>query len=163
MLERLRRVLVLVERLIMSDDHVPYPPAVERLVNAEIADSWSGGGDPNDVPAVELELAQARHAFYEWLQARDEPNVVELSTGHVFAKGSVRAVSAPGERDGCPMVEIIGVGFSVKVYGPRVHARADLCVRCDADEDVARSIALSEDIDAAKKALHAECVEKLLR
>lgn len=33
--------------------------AVRRYARADVADSWSGGGDPNDVPYIERELTSA--------------------------------------------------------------------------------------------------------
>lgn len=36
---------------------------VRRLVRAEVADSWKGGGDPSDIPAIEQELKQAKGAL----------------------------------------------------------------------------------------------------
>lgn len=37
--------------------------AVERLIDAEVADSWKGGGDPADIPYIEQELEIARMKF----------------------------------------------------------------------------------------------------
>lgn len=37
--------------------------AVQRLVDAEVADSWKGGGDPADIPYIEQELEIARMKF----------------------------------------------------------------------------------------------------
>lgn len=34
--------------------------AVQQLVRAEVADSWKGGGRPEDVPVIEEELRRAR-------------------------------------------------------------------------------------------------------
>lgn len=42
--------------------------AVTRLIKAEVADSWKGGGDPNDIPAIEAELKLARKHFDEVLR-----------------------------------------------------------------------------------------------
>lgn len=37
--------------------------AVKRLIDAEVADSWKGGGDPADIPYIEQELEIARMKF----------------------------------------------------------------------------------------------------
>lgn len=37
--------------------------ATRRLIEAEVAHSWKGGGDPGDIPDIEIELAQARAQF----------------------------------------------------------------------------------------------------
>lgn len=37
--------------------------AIRRLVLAHEADSWKGGGDPDDIPAIERELKAARKAL----------------------------------------------------------------------------------------------------
>lgn len=37
--------------------------AVKRLINAEVADSWKGGGDPADIPYIEQELEIAQMKF----------------------------------------------------------------------------------------------------
>ena len=37
--------------------------AVRRLVDAELNDSWKGGGDPADIPDVEKELVLAKLAY----------------------------------------------------------------------------------------------------
>ena len=34
--------------------------AIERLVDAEIAHSWKGGGDSSDIPYIEQELELAK-------------------------------------------------------------------------------------------------------
>ena len=34
--------------------------AIQRLVDAEVADSWKGGGDPADIPFIEQELELAK-------------------------------------------------------------------------------------------------------
>lgn len=34
--------------------------AIRRLVRAEIADSWKGGGYPEDIPIIEEDLRRAR-------------------------------------------------------------------------------------------------------
>lgn len=34
--------------------------AIRQLVRAEVADSWKGGGYPEDVPLIEEELRRAR-------------------------------------------------------------------------------------------------------
>lgn len=36
---------------------------VDRLIKAAGADSWKGGGHPEDIPAIEAELRDARAAF----------------------------------------------------------------------------------------------------
>ena len=36
---------------------------IRRLVKAEIANSWKGGGDPADTPAIEKELKLAKAAL----------------------------------------------------------------------------------------------------
>lgn len=36
--------------------------AITRLIKAEIASSWKGGGDPADEPAIEQERTRAREA-----------------------------------------------------------------------------------------------------
>lgn len=41
--------------------------ALERLIDAAIEDSWSGGGAPEDIPAKAKELADARENFHEVL------------------------------------------------------------------------------------------------
>lgn len=42
--------------------------AVRRLIEAEVADSWKGGGDPADIPDIEDELIEARVQFEEALK-----------------------------------------------------------------------------------------------
>lgn len=37
--------------------------AVQHLIDAEVADSWKGGGDPADIPYIEQELEIARMKF----------------------------------------------------------------------------------------------------
>jgi len=37
--------------------------AVRKLVRAEIADSWKGGGYPEDMPIIEADLIVARAQF----------------------------------------------------------------------------------------------------
>ena len=37
--------------------------AVRRYVHAYNCDSWKGGGDPADIPAIERELRNARKAL----------------------------------------------------------------------------------------------------
>lgn len=34
--------------------------AIQRLVDAEVADSWKGGSDPQDIQFIELELEKAK-------------------------------------------------------------------------------------------------------
>ena len=34
--------------------------AIQELVDAEVADSWKGGGDPADIPIIEAELKACR-------------------------------------------------------------------------------------------------------
>lgn len=41
---------------------------VERLIGAEIADSWKGGGDPDDIPEIERELRLARRELERFLR-----------------------------------------------------------------------------------------------
>ena len=41
---------------------------VERLVAAEVAHSWKGGGDPTDIPEIVAELAEARAEFESTLK-----------------------------------------------------------------------------------------------
>lgn len=36
---------------------------LKRLIDAEIADSWKGAGDPADFQTVELELCEARQDY----------------------------------------------------------------------------------------------------
>lgn len=45
--------------------------AVRRLVQAEVANTWKGGGDPADIPLVERELKAARK-HYETVLKRIE-------------------------------------------------------------------------------------------
>lgn len=37
--------------------------AVKRLVRAAINESWKGGGDPADVPAINLEMRRAKEEY----------------------------------------------------------------------------------------------------
>lgn len=48
--------------------------AKKRLVEAEVADSWKGGGDPIDTPEIELELERARNAFERLLLRLEKPS-----------------------------------------------------------------------------------------
>lgn len=41
---------------------------VKALVEAEIANSWKGGGFPEDIPAIEFNLKLARDQFNEYLK-----------------------------------------------------------------------------------------------
>lgn len=47
--------------------------AVNRLLNAEEADSWSGAGRPEDIPRIRLELVRARAGFEKVLEDITEP------------------------------------------------------------------------------------------
>ena len=40
---------------------------VQRLVVAEVDDTWKGGGDPDAIPDIERELKLARADFYRYL------------------------------------------------------------------------------------------------
>jgi hypothetical protein len=51
-----------------SAPHRNVEAAVRRLVKAEVADSWKGGGDPADVPEIEAELKSARRALRNLLE-----------------------------------------------------------------------------------------------
>lgn len=42
--------------------------AVRRLIDAEVADAWKGGGDPDDIPDIEFELREARAQFEDCLK-----------------------------------------------------------------------------------------------
>lgn len=46
--------------------------AIKRLIQAEIKDSWKGGGDPADFPAIEAELADARAELKDVLACVDD-------------------------------------------------------------------------------------------
>lgn len=41
---------------------------VNRLVEAEINDTWKGAGDPDDIDNIEKELLLARAAFNKFLE-----------------------------------------------------------------------------------------------
>lgn len=41
---------------------------VQRLIKAELEDSWKGGGDPEDIPDIELELRRAKRAYEKLLE-----------------------------------------------------------------------------------------------
>ena len=41
---------------------------IDRLIKAEIEDSWKGGGDPEDIPEIEKELRRARASFEKLLK-----------------------------------------------------------------------------------------------
>lgn len=46
--------------------------AMKRLIAAEIADSWKGGGDPEHIPGVERELREARKELSQLFFSREE-------------------------------------------------------------------------------------------
>lgn len=41
---------------------------VRDLVQAEVADSWKGGGDPGDIEVIEAELALAKARFSSYVR-----------------------------------------------------------------------------------------------
>jgi hypothetical protein len=45
---------------------------VNRLVKAEVADSWKGGGDPADIPYIESELKDSRAELKAFLKSCPE-------------------------------------------------------------------------------------------
>lgn len=44
---------------------------IKRLIDAEVADSWKGGGDPDDWPEIEKELRAARKSLNQFLSAHN--------------------------------------------------------------------------------------------
>lgn len=69
---------------------------LQRLIDAEVADSWKGGGDPADIPEIEQELREARAAFEDCL------------VGDEFEADAVRATGlgvtiGVNDRDGNPV------------------------------------------------------------
>lgn len=46
--------------------------AIRRLVEMEVADSWKGGGDPADWPAIEAALEEARAELRDVLAHVDD-------------------------------------------------------------------------------------------
>lgn len=40
---------------------------VSNLINASISESWKGGGDPADIPEIDLALDDAKLAYIEAL------------------------------------------------------------------------------------------------
>lgn len=48
--------------------------AIRALVKAEIADSWKGGGYPDDIPIIEEELLDAKRALTQLLDDLTEPD-----------------------------------------------------------------------------------------
>lgn len=49
--------------------------AVRRLIRAEIEESWSGAGHPEDIPDIEDELKSAKKALRALLDKLQEPDV----------------------------------------------------------------------------------------
>ena len=47
--------------------------AIKRYVDAEVADSWKGGGDPDSYPEIEAELERARALLDKHLIAMEVP------------------------------------------------------------------------------------------
>lgn len=41
---------------------------IHKLIQAEVTDSWKGGGDPQDIPIIEAELKIARLQVKKYLQ-----------------------------------------------------------------------------------------------
>lgn len=56
--------------------------AIKRLVDVEVADSWKGGGDPEDWPAIEAELKVAKHELKSVLAYVDD--TVDRDIAHRF-------------------------------------------------------------------------------
>lgn len=47
---------------------------IERYRDAEVEDSWKGGGDPADIPYIEEELRLARSALEQYIVQLQLPN-----------------------------------------------------------------------------------------
>ena len=47
--------------------------AVNKLIAAEIADSWAGTSPPEDLPIIKRELREARDEYYAALQEVTTP------------------------------------------------------------------------------------------
>lgn len=47
--------------------------AVRQLVKAEVNDSWKGGGNPADIPIIEMELKETKARFHRLLNRLTEP------------------------------------------------------------------------------------------
>ncbi len=41
---------------------------IRQLVQAELADSWKGGGDPDDVPDIEKELIKCKRQIKQYIE-----------------------------------------------------------------------------------------------
>lgn len=96
--------------------------------------------------------------------------IIELSTGHVFVRGSVKAIAlvADGEAAWEPIhVKIYGVGFTVDVYK---DATMDDVERPQVQETAEAQAAAWDAYDARRRAarrdqaigFHKECIRKLM-
>lgn len=53
---------------ITAEQHTELERLIEAYVQAAIADSWKGGGDPADIPAIELDLIVAKIDLAEYMR-----------------------------------------------------------------------------------------------
>lgn len=84
-------------------------------------------------------------------------NIVELSSGHVFAKGSVKALSSLFLKDGYAQFTIFGVGFTVNL-----HAEADGNIECLSYRSIEKQRIIIQAFESFWKDLYQEAKEKLL-
>jgi len=65
----------------MATEIIQLKGAVTRLIKAEIAASWKGGGDPADIPRIEQELNNARTNYNSKMERLERAHSAALS-GH---------------------------------------------------------------------------------